>query len=209
MRQKNIFLEDEGDRWFERNRHQMARNARDAAVDPVIASIEAVGIKPTRVLEIGCADGWRLAALRDKYDCDIMGVEPSRQACIEAAERRVPVVQGTASCPAVSTPFQFDLVIYGFCLYLADPTDWLQIAAEGNTALSDDGYLIIHDFRAFGAPTARKYEHRDGVLSYHLDFAKLWLGNPLYSVVTRASTDDDQMVTVLKKSPVGSIRVLP
>lgn len=205
MKQKYLFLETEGNRWLERNRDAMAKLAENG--DPVIDAIVTADIKPKRVLEIGCSVGWRLSLLREKYGCEIMGVEPSREACIEAAARRVPAVQSTASSPGVSS--QFDLVIYGFCLYLTDPDDWLQIAAEGNCLLSPGGYLIIHDFASSPSlPYARRYEHRDGVLSYHIDFAKLWLGSPLYTVVMR-TIDGDGMVTVLKKLPANSIKVLP
>lgn len=205
MKQKYLFLEDEGDRWFERNRDALAKAVE---TDPVSAAIHKLGIKPARVLEIGCANGWRLAYLREKYGCEIMGVEPSRQACIEAAARRVPVIQCTASSPAVSMPLGFDLVIYGFSLYLTDPSDWLLIAAEGDILLAPGGHLIIHDFAASSMPHARHYEHRDGVLSYHFDFADLWLGSPLYALVSRYVADQE-MVTILKKKPINSIRVVP
>lgn len=200
IKQKYLFLGGEGDRWFERNRDRLGEH------DPVSDVIETIGIKPQRVLEVGCADGWRLAKLRDKYGCEIMGVEPSRQACIEAAQRRVPAVQSTASSLAVSPPF--DLVIYGFCLYLTDPEDWLQIATESNDVLSPSGHLIIHDF-AETRPSARRYEHHTGVLAYHVDFAELWLAHPLYSMVSRSIYPNDEMVTVLKKNPSSVIPVLP
>lgn len=206
MKQKYMFLESEGDRWFERNRDSLV-NMKLTALEPVTAAIRHLGLKPKRVLEIGCADGWRLAHLRDTYDCEVFGVEPSMQACIAAAERRVPVVQSTAS--ALALDGQFDLVIYGFCLYLTDPDDWLQIAAEGNQVMAPGGHMIIHDFYGYSRPTARRYEHRDGVLSYHFDFAGLWLSHPLYTLTHRAAFEDGEMVTVLKKLPVSSIKVLP
>lgn len=202
-KQKYVFLESEGDRWFDRNVDTMVKTSE---MDPVSAAIRILDLKPKRVLEIGCSDGWRLALLRDTYGCEVMGVEPSRKAAIAAAAKRVPVIQSTASClPVAST---FDMVIYGFNLYLADPDDWLLIAAEGDCVLADGGYLVIYDFYAFHVPSARRFEHRDGVLSYHFDFAFLWLGNPLYTIASRA-IEGDNMITVLKKSPSDSIKVLP
>lgn len=200
MRQANIFLETEGDRWFERNRAGLGVR------DPVADMIDTLKIKPHRVLEIGCADGWRLAAMRDKYGCDILGVEPSRQACMEAANRRVPAIQSSAAVLPVEGVF--DLVIYGFCLYLTDPGEWLRIAGEGDTALRTGGHIIIHDFAATRQPFARVYKHRASILAYHFDFAALWLGNPLYEMVHR-TVIDDEMVTTLRKSPLSSIKVQP
>jgi SAM-dependent methyltransferase len=205
VKQKNLFLEGEGDRWFDRNRGVLVKPIDD---DPVCLAMVLTGMKPKRVAEIGCANGWRLALLRERYGCDIIGVEPSMEACIDAAATyRVPVVQSTASNPALSPPF--DVLIYGFCLYLTDPADWLQIAAEGNALLSPGGHLIIHDFAPTSLlPHARRYEHRSGILSYHYDFSELWLGCPLYSLVNRYVTETDS-VTVLKKLPVSSIKVVP
>lgn len=202
MRQADLFLHSEGDAWLNRNREKLGVSG-----DPVAHMIDHVGIKPTRVLEIGCSNGWRLAALRDKYRCEVFGVEPSMLACIEAADKRVPVWQMTASTLPEIGP-KFDLIIYGFCLYLTDPSDWFNIAAAGDHALAPGGYLIIHDFGDEGETFARRYEHCDGAFSYHVDFAKLWLAHPLYAPVSR-SIQGDEMVTVMKKLSVASIRVQP
>lgn len=201
MRQADVFLNSEGDAWLERNRARLGER------DPVSDVLRDMGLRPLRVLEVGCADGWRLAKLRDTYGCEVFGAEPGQQACIEAAARRVPAVQVSAANLAVPGPF--DLVIYGFCLYLADPSEWLRIAAECNSVLVDGGHIVIHDFAATVTPFARRYEHRDGLLSYHFDFANLWLGNPLYHVVSRVIVNDEEMVTVMKKSSTASIPVRP
>jgi len=159
------------------------------------------------VLEIGCANGWRLAALRAKYDCEVNGVEPSMQGCIEAASRRVPVWRITAeSLPAGNETH--DLVIYGFCLYLTDPVDWLKIAAEGDRVLKNGGHLIIHDFVEPTRPFAKRYAHHDDVLAYHMRFSALWLSHPGYErVYGRGEVARDEQVTVLRKQ--GVIEVLP
>jgi len=190
--QKEVFLESEGNAWLERNRDKLGQ------FDSVSDVITEMGLKPTSVLEVGCANGWRLAKLRDAYDCDIMGIDPSIQAGIEAAVLRVPVTQGTASMLPFP-PASFDLVIFGFCLYLTDPSDWLRIAAEADTVLRDGGHIIIHDFETF-APHARRYEHCDGIISYHLDWPKLWLGHPGYHVARRFFNTDHEATTALRKS---------
>lgn len=195
QKQKYAFLSEEGDRWFERNREKLAQYSIET--DPVIAAIRGHGLKPKRALEIGCGNGLRLAALRDAYDCEIMGIEPSMEAACDAASRRVPVVQATASSPTVQGPF--DLLIYGHCLYLTDPDDWLQVAAEGNALLATDGNLIIHDFWPATWLNKRQYEHRDGIWSYHYDWARLWLSHPSYREISRKLLADDQSIVVLRK----------
>jgi ubiquinone/menaquinone biosynthesis C-methylase UbiE len=199
VRQADIFRESEGNAWFERNRDRLGER------DPVSEAIETMGIIPSNVLEIGCANGWRLARLRDKYGCEVMGVEPSMDACLEAARLRVPAHQATATNLPVRS-HAYDIVIFGFCLYLADPDEWFRIAAEANCVLRDFGHIIIHDFDAQGQFFARNYKHRDGVMSYHFDFAKLWLAHPWYSLVTRRLDEAGDSVTILKKSPICEVR---
>ena len=201
MRQADVFLNSEADCWLERNRDKLGER------DPVMDVMQGLNFRPRRALEVGCADGWRLEKLRNTYGCEVFGAEPGRQAGIEAAARRVPVVQCTAATLAVPGPF--DLVIYGFCLYLADPSEWLRVAADGDSVLVAGGHLVIHDFAAIARPFARPYEHRDGILSYHFDFAGLWLASPLYHVIGRYIIGDDEMVTVLKKSDIATIPVRP
>lgn len=199
MKQSEAFTESEADAWYARNRDRLGKR------DPVAEALASTNIEPKRILEIGCADGWRLEDMRRAFACEVYGVEPSMAACQAA---RIPIFQSTAD----ALPFrsgQFDLVIYGFCLYVVDVTDWMKVAAEGDRVLSAGGYLVIHDFasRWYQKPFARKYEHRDGLLSYHYDFSKLWLANPLYSLELRHYPNDEECVTVLKKLPVDSIEV--
>lgn len=201
-KQKYTFLEGEGDRWFERNRDHLINYSINT--DHVVGAMRKHGIVPKRAVEFGCSNGARLAALRDAYGCDIMGVDPSREALQEAANRRVPAIQSTASSPALQAPF--DLVIYGFCLYLTDPEDWLQIAAEGNNVLSVGGHLIVHDFEPPEDVFTRNYKHRDGVLSYHFDFASLWVVHPQYRVIHRELVADDEFITILRKEPRDIMR---
>ena len=202
MRQANIFIRGEGDKWLKRNRNKLGKGE-----DMVDQAIDRAGIKPEKVLEIGCSNGWRLSALRDKYGCKVMGLDPSHAAGEEAKAKDIPVWEATATAlPILSA--QFDVVIYGFCLYLVDPADWFTIVKEGDRVLAPGGHLIIHDFAAHTA-WGCVYEHCDGVVSYHVDFAGFWRANPLYRYVTGIAGGDDEMVTVLQKLPLDTIEVLP
>ena len=201
MKQANIFLESEGDAWYARNKDKLGQR------DLVSRLIEANKIVPTNVLEIGCANGWRLAKLRERYQCRVYGIEPSALACGDAELLNVPVEQTTAiDLPPVM--HAFDLIIYGFCLYMTDPQDWFAIVCDADRVLANGGHIVIHDFES-SSPWARPYGHREGLLSYHVDFAKMWLANPLYHLVSRNIGDEDDMgvVTIIKKSPATSIKV--
>lgn len=204
MKQKTIFLEHgEADEWFLRNLGSLGK------YDPVTPLIEELGIKPKYVLEVGCANGWRLNKLRDKFNCGVLGIDPSMKAGIDGARLKVPIHQMTANCLPV-TSSGFDVIIYGFCLYLTDPDDWLNIAAEGDRALADGGHIIIHDFAGPETPSAKVYEHRLGLLAYHFPFERLWLGHPRYESVAYRDGAHDDGVIVLRKRPLkDSVRIIP
>jgi ubiquinone/menaquinone biosynthesis C-methylase UbiE len=203
MKQSEVFMQSEGNAWFARNRDRLGQH------DPVSEMIEANGIKPKRLLEIGCANGWRLQKLAEKYGCETWGVEPSMHAMAEARHNHLPVAQCDATSMRGVLPHSFDLVIYGFCLYVTDPEDWFQIVAEGDRVLAPGGYLIVHDFEGEdqGDAYARRYEHRPDVLAYHVDFAGFWLAHPWYELVTTHSDGKGDWISLLRKH--ATIEVLP
>jgi SAM-dependent methyltransferase len=195
-RQATIFLEEEGDKWFERNKEPYA-----TASDPVM-DIMVGGIRPKRVLEIGCGTGWRLFRLKNKYKCDVAGIEPSFKA-VQFAKKayNLDICHGTA----VTELYRFlrhdkcDLIIFGFCLYLVDREDLFTIVAYTDNILEDGGHIIIHDFLP-PSPYCRPYHHKDGVMSYKQDYSKLWLGNPAYGLMGNGTVGEDfESVTVIKK----------
>lgn len=198
MRQAQAFLDGEADALIGRNRDRMGQQ------DPVSQIIEEIALQPTRLLEIGCAEGWRIERLKQRFpQCDVHGIDPARKPALPA-----PVIQGTADDLRAFDPIKFDLIIYGFCLYLCDREDLFRIAAEADRMLQDAGYLIIHDFAAPVEPFARIYKHREGILSYHMDYARLWLAHPWYREVVSRSYGDET-VTVLRKDCAVAFPVVP
>ncbi len=208
IRQKNIFLEGEGNAWFERNRTALERVVKDQS-DPVCAAIRALPLRPREILEIGCANGWRLDLLTREYAASGTGIDPSEEAI---AEGRAHFQTLDLSCgTAEALPFaesRFDLLIYGFCLYLCDRRDLFRIVAEGDRVLADGGYLVIHDFLV-KAPHRRTYSHDPRLVSYKMDHAALFCANPNYRIVSTGimdasgevpkSEDDAIGIVVLKK----------
>lgn len=196
--QSKAFLEGEGEAWLKRNKGKLP-----VEDDPVLFALEMYPeINPKKVLEIGCADGWRLKKLQSIYKCEITGVEPG--AVHGGGEW---IYRGTADDLPFSQQSRaaFDLVIYGFCLYLCDREDLFRIAAEGDRVLKDRGYLVVYDFHA-PRPFAREYVHRKPLKSYKMDYSKLWLANPAYSLVTRQyfGSDDDQTSVVILQKDIGA-----
>ena len=192
-KQSAVFLETEGAAWLRRNLTKLA----DPANDPVIATMKASGIIPRIILEVGCANGWRLRQFQKTWPCIVAGIDPGVLNVDPLWMDR-----GTADNLSMHLTGRFDTVVYGFCLYLCDREDLFKIVAEGDRVLKDGGHLIVYDFHA-DTPFARHYAHYAGVHSYKMDYAKLWLSNPAYSVVRRERhglDDDKTCVTIMKKN---------
>lgn len=186
MKQKNIFLESEGNAYFERNAEKLRlRRLRLPESDSLLLGILDVlpeRAEGTTVLEIGCGDGTRLNWLREHRGCVCSGVEPSAAAVDVARARGIDARQGTAE----RLPFDdqaFDIVTFGFCLYLCDREDLFRIAAEADRVLRNPGWLMIRDFYS-PTPVAREYRHRPGVTSFKMDYRTLFTWNPAYTNTT-------------------------
>jgi SAM-dependent methyltransferase len=191
--QAEAFLRGEGDAWYHRNRHKKK-------VDSVTPAIIRLGIQATEIVEFGCSDGWRSDNLHELFpEAHYLGIDPSFDA-IEAAREnhtkpRVEFLQGTVDFPRTHAA---DLLIYGFCLYLVDRHLLFRVALEADDMLREGGHIIIHDFDA-SRPHKVPYEHKDGLFSYKMNCARLWLGNPAYRCIDKTHPNVDTAVWVLRK----------
>ncbi|MDP2175517.1 MAG: class I SAM-dependent methyltransferase [Bacteroidota bacterium] len=178
--QKKVFLEGEGDKWFERNKSsELYNNSQDT----ILEIIEKYKINPRRVLEIGCSNGIRLQRVYESYNCDCYGIDPSKQA-IESGKNLYPNINlkiGTADDLAFENGF-FDLIIFGFCLYLCDREDLFKIAYNADRCLTNKGHVIIKDFNT-NFSYANKYVHKEGVLSFKMNYNELFTWHPYYSLM--------------------------
>lgn len=185
MLQKDVFLHSEANAWFERNQNSVA--LQDFSTDDLVsgAVIEIANMPayserraPIKIVEIGCGEGRRLSWLAKELNAEVFGVEPSTLAVDRARGRGVDARHGTAD----SLPFdsaEFDILIFGFCLYLCDRTDLFRIAQEADRVLKPAAWLVIHDFFS-PVPVSREYHHKPGVYSYKMDYRSLFDWHPAY-----------------------------
>jgi ubiquinone/menaquinone biosynthesis C-methylase UbiE len=184
--QKKIFLDSEGDAWFERN-YKTLKNREYSPAEPIIASIircqKLIQGRPPNdagmLLEVGCGEGGRLQWIEKNLGIKCHGVEPSSKAVAATQKKEVSAVRGTAEM----LPYKdetFDYLVFGFCLYLCDPSDLFQIAKEANRVLKSHGWIVIHDFFS-PTPVERPYHHRAGIISYKMDFRRLFEWHPSYT----------------------------
>ena len=185
MSQKNVFASTEGDEWFRRNAPSMEKGSqllRDLCEkDPMLNRIFALGLTNERVLEVGAANGWRLAAIKKRFPkVECYGVEPSAEAVADAHDG-VTMIQGTADRLPFDDGF-VDLVLYGACLLWCDPADHFRIALEGDRVLADKGHIVVRDLYA-RQPYKKPYRHDSRVMTYKMDYQRLFLASPHYFMV--------------------------
>ena len=72
-KQKEIFLNREGNEYFKRNKS----NSYDEENDRIINAISHLNLKPHKVLEIGCSNGLRLSYIYNNYKAACYGIDPS------------------------------------------------------------------------------------------------------------------------------------
>ncbi len=207
--QKEIFENREADQWFIRNKKKYEDTNVESNI--VVESLKTIEIIPKKVLEIGCSNGTRLNDFNKAFSSECFGIDPSIKA-IENGKEQYPHIDlqvGTAD----SLPFDddsFDMIIFGFCLYLCDRKDLFKIAFEADRCLANNGFLIIYDF-CTPFPYKNTYTHTEDVFSYKMDYAKLFNWNPLYNKIfhtvfshsgfsTRHIPDENVAVTILHKN---------
>lgn len=200
MKQSTAFLRGEGDRWYLRNL------SKPREPDPVFEVIKELKIKPKRpVLEIGCGDGWRLTIIRRELGSVCYGMDASKEAITNAPDStsRYGIKCWCGTAEKINLPDNsVDMVIYGFCLYVADREDLFRITAESDRVLRDGGHIVIHDFHP-DFTYSRIYEPKPELRSYKQNYGRLWLGNPGYFLVHQQFIgvgDDRTSVVVLKKN---------
>lgn len=188
MLQDRIFMHFEGDRWFERNRG--ALRGLDSAADLPLRLLGLYDLRPGSILEIGAANGFRLAAIHMRIGARVVGIEPSSQAILEgkASFPFVTFVRGVAH--AIPLRERFDLVIVNFVFHWIDCANLLQSVAEVDRTVRDGGFLIIGDFH----PSNRlrvPYHHLENheVHTYKQNYAEAFFSSGLYHPVCLLTAD--------------------
>jgi ubiquinone/menaquinone biosynthesis C-methylase UbiE len=178
--QKEIFVKSEGNSWFDRNNRCAKVDSADIAIIKKYTK-DFTG----KILEIGCSNGSKLNVLRGEGEgC---GIDPSEKAIKEgiATYPDLNLFVGTSDKLHFQENY-FDIVIFGFCLYLVDRELVFRTLSEADRVLKDKGFLIITDFDP-SLNIKKKYHHCDGVFSYKQQYENLFLSNPIYTLIEKKS----------------------
>ena len=188
MSQDDLFGTFEGNNWFQRNRRVLEHLDSDA--DLPCRLIEMYALRPKKVLEVGAANGYRLATIGDRYGATTVAVEPSSQAIGDGQSRfpGVRFIRGLAH--QVPLAESFDMVIVNFVFHWIDRCNLLTTVAEIDRLLCDGGFLIIGDFLPSNFVRTR-YQHivDADVYTYKQDYASIFQASGLYRVVSLLTGD--------------------
>jgi SAM-dependent methyltransferase len=200
MIQDEVFRLREGDCWFNRNQHALVNKEK---IDYPFYMLNLLRDKDKvkSVLELGCADGWRLNKLRKVFnqDCKFFGVDASDQA-IQAGLKQYPDLK-LALGVLSSVPFKksYDIVIVNFVLHWIDRSTLAKSIAEIDRLTRDGGFLVIGDFFP-DYPQRRFYHHcpDDSVYTYKQDYTKIFESLGTYKQIANLTYDHDCTQTPLQ-----------
>jgi SAM-dependent methyltransferase len=192
MVQDDIFLNSEADAWFNSNAKVLGKDLEN---DFPLKLIDFLRLKPKKVLDVGAANGYRIAELSRRLGSGTyVAIEPS-QAAIKDGQKRFPFIEfrrGLMYDLPLHDNEVFDLVIVHFVFHWISRDKLLGSVAELDRAIADGGYLILGDFLP-DVPTKVRYHHLPGevVFTYKQDYAEIFLSSGLYTHIARLTFNHD------------------
>jgi len=153
-------------RKWEANSHNWAKAVREGRIvsrrsgtDAAILN-EIIEINPTRLLDVGCGEGWLVRSLQKKLQCEFVGTDGSRRLVDYAKRADARNMYKTLSYDDIAKGGlkehgRFDVIVYNFSLF-GDKID--DVISATVTQLSDRGILIIQTIHPWTVQGREKYE---------------------------------------------------
>jgi SAM-dependent methyltransferase len=186
--QTDIFSADEGDRWFRRNQARLDGGQGDDRVMAMLSrwnECEQVG----SVCELGCANGWRLASIGERFPHveRLAGSDVSAEAIADGRRRWTTLELAVGSLDRTAIHGLFDVVIVSFVFHWVARARLASSIAAVDALVADGGALILSDFLPDN-PCARPYHHRTDVelFTYKQDYVRCFTDLEIYGELERA-----------------------
>lgn len=198
MKQKDIFLQSEADNWFLRNEKILENRPlpdSDLFLSQMLtltANSKLFDWENMKILEIGCGDGRRLEWIKNNLGSQCFGIDPSSEAIKSATLRGINAQVSTADKLPYESNY-FDMIVFGFCLYLCDRDDLMLIASEADRVLKSPGWLFIIDFYS-QMPIKVPYKHHEKISTFKMDYKNMFSWHPSYSLVTQNIRSDHSLI---------------
>ena len=184
--QEIAFLNTEGDKWFIRNKEKIKNNSEDISL--LSNWLLPYQNQINNILEIGSGAGNKLAQLCLELNAIGLGVDPSKKA-VDFANKKYNKICKYTVATADNLSFiknEFDLVHFGFCLYLISRTNINIVIKQADKLVKPGKFLSIIDFDPHTS-FENDYVHSKGLKSYKTNYYKMFcdLGN--YSLINKFS----------------------
>ena len=174
---KEYFLKKVGDDYFYRNKDKIIDFKNELLTKTILKNLNN---KIANILEVGCGNASRLFYLSKIYKkINFFGVDPSSAAL---KNKKIFLKKATADKLPYKKNF-FDIIIYGFCLYLTDSQDLIKIIFEADRVLKKNGIIIILDFYSKKIKY-KKFSHKRGHFVRKMDYSKLFSWCPNYKILS-------------------------
>ena len=114
------------------------------------------------------------------------GLDPSIIAVNQSKKKGIAAQIGTAD----SLPFKnnfFDVVIFGFCLYVCDSSDYKKIKNECLRVLKNNSFIILEDFYSKKKIT-KKLRHNKKIIVTKMEFTKIFIDDRI-TLISRYIVD--------------------
>lgn len=192
-RQKDIFIREEADAWFDRNFEVI--NNFDSNQDPVISLIKKYQIFFNSCLEVGCSAGHRLNGIANLYpESNLYGIDPSMKAINYGKKKysNLHLSNHTVDNLSIYEDEKFDVIIIGFLFYVLDRKLLLKAISEIDRVLKNEGYILFVDFNAV-KPVRVKYHHIKHVdaYSYKQSYENIFTSTNLYHLLEKNTISHD------------------
>jgi len=192
LNQAEHFLQSEGDQWFARNVEALKGKQDSFEIQYLKRILGPFKTTIDTVLEIGCSSGVKLQQLCDSLNAKGKGIDPSSQAVkagnqlfINQNKEHLELTVGAAHCLPYGD-HSFDLVFFGFCLYLVDRAHLFKAVAEADRVLKTGGFLEILDFDPIHRHK-RPYHHKEGIFTYKHQYTNLFIDSGHYYLMAKES----------------------
>lgn len=187
LSQEEIWARGEADAWFRRAGDSWLQPA--SVDDPVLAALDAVELPDKgRLLDVGGATG-RVGAgfllLRPDWCVDVLEMSAEAIAAGRKAFPKLRFQRGSITDHDFS-PSSYNVVMVCAVLSLIERSLLSCAIANTDTALSDRGLLVLHDFDP-AYPRANCYAHYAGLFTYKQDYASCYLALKTYHLEYRRS----------------------
>lgn len=193
--QDEIFAQYEGDNWYRRNIGNLT--PKDDLIISILEQYNTLN-ENSKVLEIGCANGYRLAKIYEKYKADVYGIEPSAAALADG-QKKWPFIKFFRSTikdfDVFNAGFEeyFNLIIVNSVLHWIDRKYLLISIAQIDRMLKDGGYLIIGDFQTpFGIKNKYKHIEQHELFTYKIAYKEIFKSTWYYMEIINIALNHDK-----------------